>query len=71
MCLTLAHFYSGLKRMSVRVVQSVYAAQGKIIRQPGVNFHSYADDTQLYIMSPKLSSPSDKLIQCIDHPDRY
>ena len=38
------------------------------IREHGINFHSYADDTQLYIsLSPNDISPIDKLVQCIDH----
>ena len=41
---------------------------GNIIREHGISFHSYADDTQLYIsLSPNDTSPIDKLVQCIDH----
>ena len=41
---------------------------GNIIREHAINFHSYADDTQLYIsLSPNDTSPIDKLVQCIDH----
>lgn len=39
---------------------------GDIIRRHGVNFHSFADDTQLYIVvSPEDTSPLDKLNNCI------
>ncbi|KAK0133338.1 RNA-directed DNA polymerase from mobile element jockey [Merluccius polli] len=41
---------------------------GNIIREHGISFHSYADDTQLYIsLSPNDTSPIDKLFQSIDH----
>ena len=39
---------------------------GSIIRKHGINFHSYADDTQLYIaMSPDDPGPIDALFNCI------
>ena len=39
---------------------------GGVIRRHGVTFHSYADDTQLYIsMSPDDTRPMDALFNCI------
>ena len=39
---------------------------GSVIRRHGVSFHSYADDTQLYIsMSPDDTRPMDALFNCI------
>ena len=39
---------------------------GSIIRKHGINFHSYADDRQLYItMSPDDPGPIDVLFNCI------
>ncbi len=39
---------------------------GNIIRKHGVSFHSYADDTQLYISSRPGETPQiEKLMECI------
>ncbi len=39
---------------------------GNIIRKHGVSFHSYADDTQLYIYSrPGETHQTEKLMECI------
>lgn len=39
---------------------------GSVIRRHGIAFHSYADDTQLYIsMSPNDTGPIDALLKCI------
>uniref|UniRef100_A0A3B3CPF8 Reverse transcriptase domain-containing protein n=1 Tax=Oryzias melastigma TaxID=30732 RepID=A0A3B3CPF8_ORYME len=39
---------------------------GDVIRRHGINFHSYADDTQLYVaMSPDDMGPMDSLLNCI------
>lgn len=39
---------------------------GGVIRRHGVSFHSYADDTQLYIsVSPDDTRPMDALSNCI------
>ena len=39
---------------------------GDVIRRHGINFHSYADDTQLYIaVSPDDTGPIDSLLNCI------
>ncbi len=39
---------------------------GDVIRRHGINFHSYADDTQLYIaVSPDDTGPIDALFKCI------
>ena len=39
---------------------------GDVIRRHGINFHGYADDTQLYIaMSPDDTGPFDSLLNCI------
>ncbi|XP_076601118.1 uncharacterized protein LOC143329205 [Chaetodon auriga] len=39
---------------------------GDVIRRHGISFHSYADDTQLYIaMSPDDTGPIDALFNCI------
>ena len=39
---------------------------GNVIRRHGINFHSYADDTQLYIaVSPEDTGPIDSLFNCI------
>ena len=39
---------------------------GEIIRQHGLNFHSYADDTQLYISTnPSSQLPPPSLVNCL------
>uniref|UniRef100_A0A8C7Y916 Reverse transcriptase domain-containing protein n=1 Tax=Oryzias sinensis TaxID=183150 RepID=A0A8C7Y916_9TELE len=39
---------------------------GDVIRRHGINFHSYADDTQLYVaVSPDDTGPLDSLLNCI------
>lgn len=39
---------------------------GSVIRRHSVNFHSYTDDTQLYIaVSPEDPRPADILLNCI------
>ena len=45
---------------------------GNIIRRHGIDFHSYADDTQLYIsVSPNDTSPIASLIQCIEQMNTW
>ena len=45
---------------------------GNIIRRHGIDFHSYADDTQLYIsVSPNDTSPVASLIQCIEQMNTW
>ncbi len=40
---------------------------GQIMRKYQIAYHSYADDTQIYLaLSPKDYSPIDSLCQCID-----
>jgi len=39
----------------------------KIIKKNKIAYHSYTDDTQLYLaLSPNNYSPIDSLCQCID-----
>ena len=39
---------------------------GSVIRRHGISFHSYADDTQLYVaVSPDDTGPIDSLFNCI------
>ncbi|KAF7656762.1 hypothetical protein LDENG_00036470, partial [Lucifuga dentata] len=39
---------------------------GSVIRRHGISFHSYADDTQLYVaLSPDDNEPIDSLFNCI------
>ncbi len=38
---------------------------GNIIRKYGINFHCYADDTQLYISRPDETSKLSELTECV------
>ncbi|XP_041946065.1 uncharacterized protein LOC121707480 [Alosa sapidissima] len=45
---------------------------GNIIRRHGIDFHSYADNTQLYLsVSPNDTSPIANLIQCIERMNTW
>ena len=40
---------------------------GQILLNFNINYHSYADDTQLYVsLSPDDCSPADVLCQCLE-----
>ena len=40
---------------------------GQILQNFNINYHSYADDTQLYVsLSPDDCSPADVLCQCLE-----
>ena len=67
--LTLAQHVGFLKAPFWDLLFNLYMLPlGNIIREHGISFYSYADDTQLYIsLSPNDISPIDKLVQCIDH----
>ena len=42
-------------------------ALGQILQNFNINYHSYADDTQLYVsLSPDDCSPADALCQCLE-----
>uniref|UniRef100_A0A3B1J4V1 Reverse transcriptase domain-containing protein n=1 Tax=Astyanax mexicanus TaxID=7994 RepID=A0A3B1J4V1_ASTMX len=45
---------------------------GQMLQNNNINYHSYADDTQIYLsLSPDDFSPIDSLCQCLDHINNW